>query len=91
MPTFVEFDKLTGKLRRLLSSDERPPDAGPLSYQVLPPGMPDVTLSGTIEDIRAAVAAHLGPSPSQDAPSLGQDGPQAAFEASDGAGGRTER
>lgn len=90
MPTFVEFDKLTGKLRRLMSCEERPPDAGPLSYQVIPPGMPDVTLSGTIDDIRAAVAAHLGRPSSQDAPPLAQDGPQGASETADGVGGHTE-
>lgn len=90
MPTFVEFDKLTGRLRRLMSSDERPPDAGPLSYQVLPPGMPDVTLSGTIDDVRTAVAAHLGSPSPQDAPAAAQGGPQAASEAAGGAGSHVE-
>ena len=60
MPTFVEFDKLTGKIKRLLSSEERPPDAGSLSYQILPPGMGDVDLSSSIEDVRTAVAEHFG-------------------------------
>lgn len=84
MPTFVEFDKLTGKIKRLLSSEERPPDAGPLSYQILPPGMGDVDLSCSIQDVRAAVAEHFGQEPATDAPAGAQETPDSAPDAGSG-------
>ena len=67
MPTFVEFDKLSGMIKRLLISDERPPDSGSLSYQILPLGMHEVDLSGSIDVVRMAVADHFGQTPPQKA------------------------
>ncbi len=64
MPMFIEFDKTDGKISRIFSAGDRPPDAAHLSYQVIPEGMPMIDLSLPMPEVTALIQSYLdGASP----------------------------
>jgi len=57
MPMFIEYDRITGEIRRVLSADVLPPDIAHLSCLEVPPGTPGLDLTGGIEAARKIVAS----------------------------------
>jgi hypothetical protein len=60
MPLYIEFDKITKEIRRVMSANDLPPDAAHLSYIEVPIDMPnEIDLSSSVDEVRTAIAMHL--------------------------------
>jgi len=60
MPLYIEYDKITKEIRRVMSANDLPPDAAHLSYIEVPIDMPnEIDLSSSVDEVRTAIAMHL--------------------------------
>ena len=55
MPMYIEYDKITRQVRRVLSADDLPPDAAHLSYVEIPIDTPEIDLTSDIDAIRKVI------------------------------------
>ena len=59
MPLYIEYDKITREIRRVLSADDLPTDAAHLSYIEIPVGTPEIDLTADIDTVGRTIDTHV--------------------------------